>query len=435
MKYLIFTYGCQMNESDSERIGSILKENGLIKTSNIKEADFIFANMCSVRQPAVDRIFGKAKQFKEFKVKNPKLKTILTGCILEKDKKKLISGYDFILDIKDLEKWPAILGLNKKKIDTKSHYLEIKPDYSNKFSASIPITFGCDNFCSYCVVPHSRGREVSRPAEKILNEAESLIEKGYKEIWFLGQNVNSYKSKLNGKEIGFAELIKTADKIPGDFWIRFTSSHPKDFSKKLIKAISRAEKVTNYLNLPIQSGDSRILKRMNRPYTARQYKYLIKNIRKEIPDISLSTDIIVGFPGETKKQFQNTAKLMKEIKYDMAYILKYSPRSGTEAEKMKDSVSKEEKMRIFIVLNNILKKTALEKNKKMIDRETIALIDGKGKNNEWLGKTRNYKTIKITCPSAGGKDILGKFIEVKITKAFPWGLEGRIKKPISNETG
>jgi len=301
-------------------------------------------------------------------------------------------------------------------------YLKIEPKYRSKFSAFMPIMTGCDNFCTYCVVPYVRGPEVSRKAEKILSEIKNLIKRGVKEIWLLGQNVNCYKDN----KINFPKLLKMVNDIKGDFWIRFTSPHPKDFSDELINVMAKCEKVTEYLNLPVQSGDNEILKKMNRPYTIKEYKNLVKRIREKIPEISLSTDIIVGFPGETKKQFENTLSLFKEIKYDMAYIARYSSRSQTVASKLKDNVSPEEKEKRWKILTEILKKTALENNKKYIEKEVEVLIDSK-KNNFYLGKTRTYKTIKFQVSSSKFQDLVGQFFKVKIIEVLPWGLKGILK--------
>lgn len=438
-----------MNISDSERIASVLEDIRYKKTSNMTEADLIVVTMCSVRQSAVDRVHGLAQKFKIIKKSNPKLKTILTGCVLKKDRKIFISGFDYVIDIKEITKLPQYLasqqirsvprkvilhgspkakncrelsepragGANASEELLASDYLKIEPKYSSKFSANVPIMTGCNNFCSYCVVPYTRERETSRPAKEIIHEVKNLVKNGYKEIWLLGQNVNSYKDGKNN----FPKLLKMVNDIPGNFWIRFTSSHPKDFSEELIKAMSSCKKVTPYLNLPIQSGDDKILKAMNRHYTVKNYKNKIKKLREKIPNIGLSTDIIVGFPGETKKQFENTAKLFRDIKYDMAYINKYSPRAGTAAAKLKDNVSWSEKKRREKILTEILKQTALEKNKNLVGEETTVLIDSnRGKN--WFGKNEHYKTVKIE----SDKNLLGKLIKVKIAEARPFILEGKL---------
>jgi len=372
MKYFIVTFGCQMNVSDSERIESLLKKMKLKPAKNVKQADLVVVNMCSVRQSAVNRVWGATE-----KIKKDKVISILTGCILKRDEKNFKRKFDYILNIKELTNWPEIIDLGKKLKE--KNYLNIKPNYKSKFTALVPIMTGCNNFCSYCAVPYTRGREVSRPAKEIIEEVKNLAKNGYKEIWLLGQNVNSYK-------YGFAKLLKKIAEIPGNFKIKFTSSHPKDFSDELIDVMAKYKKIANYLNLPVQSGDNGILKKMNRPYTIEKYKKLVKKIRKKIPDIFLSTDVIVGFPGETKKQFENTKKLFEEIKYDMAYINKYSPRAGTAAFNLKDNVSPKEKKRREKVLEKIIK----EKQKK------------------------NNKLIVIVGPTASGKTNLS----IKIAKSF-----------------
>ena len=457
MNYYIITYGCQMNFSDSERIATVLEKIGYSPTLKISQADLIVVNMCSVRQSAVDRVYGQIKNFIKLKRKNPKLKTLLTGCILKYDFEKFKQWFDFILPIKTLSSWPKILytdipvyryiGISQNYKNCA--YLKIKPKYTTKFSAYVPIIIGCNNFCSYCVVPYTRGPEVSRPARDILREVKNLVKNGYKEIWLLGENVNSYKSQLplNSKGItrgeatgsnpntqipvNFAKLLRMINDIPGNFWVRFTSSHPKDFSDELIKTIAECEKITKYISLPVQSGDNKILKKMNRPYTVAQYKNLVKKIRQKIPNVCLSTDVIVGFPGETKKQFENTVKLFREIKPDMAYIAQYSPRPGTAASKMKDNVPPQEKERRDKVLTEVLKETALENNKKYIGKivEVLPEYERKG----WLiGKTKEYKTIKIRNPKSEIRKksksqmskLIGEFVKVKVIDAIPWGLKG-----------
>ncbi len=364
MKYCLITYGCQMNKSDSERLAAVLDKSGHKPAAEIKIADLIVLNACSVRQSAIDRIYGKINQIQKLK-KKPKI--ILTGCLLETDKRKFEGKVDEIWDIVDFD---------------------LIPKYQPGEQAYVPIMTGCNNFCSYCVVPYTRGREKSRPVEKIIKEVKSLIKKGYKEIMLLGQNVNSYKSKQNSsspqmrgglrrggdkktppppapssteegraqKVINFARLLKMISDLNGNFQISFLTSHPKDMSDELINIIANSEKVAKEIHLPVQSGDNTILKKMNRHYTVSHYKNLIKKIRRKIPNAKISTDVIVGFPGETKKQFQNTVKLFKEIKFDKAYIAKYSPRLGTAAAKLKDGVSQKEKKRRWRILEEIVKK-------------------------------------------------------------------------------
>ncbi len=425
-----------MNISDAERVSAVLECIKYKKTSNMSEADLIVVVMCSVRQSAVDRVHSLAEKFQEIKKKNPKLKTILTGCILKKDKRIFVNNFDYILNIKDLKRGNKLFAVpgplvpqdkggyqQTEKSFLPSDYLNITPKYSSKFSACVPIMTGCNNFCAYCVVPYAREREVSRSAKEIISEIKNLIKKGYKEIWLLGQNVNSYKdpSTSSGQAINFPKLLNMVNNIPGEFWIRFTSSHPKDFTEEVINAMSACKKITPYLNLPIQAGDDQVLKSMNRHYTVKEYKAKIKKLREKIPDISLSTDIIVGFPGETRKQFNNTAKLFYEVKYDFAYINKYSKRAGTAAFKLKDDVSTDEKKRREKVLTNILKKTALEKNKKLIGKETTVLIN-ENRDEEYFGKNEQYKTIKVKSK----KNIIGQLVKVKINQVSPFTLTGKL---------
>ena len=345
-----------MNKSDSERIAQMLEDIGYRPVSRENEAGLILVNMCSVRQSAVDRIYGFLSKIKKLKEKKPNLKTILTGCILKEDRKKFAKGFDLILNIKDLPKWtqkipcPAVCAYRKKE----KNYLRVQPKHQTNLLAFVPISNGCNNFCSYCVVPFTRGSLVCRNHKDILGEVKNLTKRGFKEIWLLGQNVNDYHSPAD-PSISFAKLLKMINDIPDGFKILFTSPHPKNFSDELIKTLAKCEKFDKYLNLPVQSGDNQILKKMNRNYTVGEYKNLVKKIRKEIPGIKLSTDVIVGFPGETKKQSQNTVKLFKEIRFDNAYISKYSPRPGTTAWQMKDNIPLVEKKRREKILRGLIK--------------------------------------------------------------------------------
>ena len=398
----------------------------------MNEADLIVVAMCSVRQSAVDRVHGLVQKFRKLQTASKQtlptgrqVQTILTGCILKKDKKTFEKGFDYVIDIKDIKKLPRLLKykMSGRTFYTADNYFKITPKYENKFSANVPIMTGCNNFCTYCVVPYAREREVSRPTKEIILEIKNLIKNGYKEIWLLGQNVNSYKDGTTN----FPKLLKMVNEIPGKFWIRFTSSHPKDFNDEVISAMAACKKVTPYLNLPVQSGDDKILKLMNRRYTIKDYKNKIKKLREKISNIAISTDVIVGFPGETKKQFKNTAKLFRDIKYDMAYINKYSARAGTAASKLKDNVLWEEKKRREKVLTEILKQTALEKNKKLVGKELTVLIDSQRKNF-YFGKSESYKTIKIKKPISNTQHLIGKLVKVKITEAQPFILKGELIK-------
>ena len=403
MKYHIVTYGCQMNKSDSERIANILENAGYKSAPNINGADLIVVNMCSVRQSAVNRVYGLNKKLTDIKKKKPEVKTILTGCILEKDRRKMKNRFDQIISIQNINHIDSPIS--------DKHCFSTPPLYSSSFSAYVPIMTGCDNFCSYCVVPYTRGREYSRPASEIISEIKKIVQMGYLEIILLGQNVNSYKNK-NGQH--FPELLKDIQDIPGNFWLSFLTSHPKDFSDELIKVMANSPKICPYLHLAVQSGDNQILKKMNRNYTIEQYKKIISKVRQRIPQINISTDIIVGFPGETKKQFANTKKLMKKIKFDMAYIAQYSPRPNTDAFKLEDNVSKKEKKERAQILNKILKKTALQNNQKYIGQKTEALVIAPNQ-----AKTKSFKKIKLNKPA-----IPGAFISCQITDTQAWTLIG-----------
>lgn len=329
MKYFIVTYGCQMNKADSERISSILERKRYKEAKSIKAADLVVVNMCSVRQSAVNRVYGLIEKLKKLKGK----KTILTGCVLRRDRAKFAKNFNQILKFNDLFK--------------------VNPKRQKKPTAYIPISNGCNNACTYCAVPYTRGKLICRNHKDIIKEAKTAVKNGFKDVWLLGQNVNNYQSPANYR-INFSKLLKMVAEIPGSFTIQFTSPHPKDFTEELIDIMAKSEKIKKYLNLPVQSGDNKILKAMNRPYTVESYKKLVKKIREKMPNINLSTDVIVGFPGETKKQFENTVKLFKELKFNIAYISKFSPRPGTLAARLKDDVPYQEKQRRWKILNDII---------------------------------------------------------------------------------
>ncbi len=302
----------------------------------------------------------------------------------------------------------------------------------NSKKAWVSIMFGCDEFCTYCIVPYTRGKERSRLPENIIQEVQELIDEGYQEVTLLGQNVNSYGNDFTDKDYRFKDLLNDLNKmdIPR---VRFTTSHPKDFDEETVKIIAQGGNLMPYIHLPVQSGSNNILKRMNRKYTKETYLQLVKWIYKYIPNASLTTDIIVGFPGETKKQFENTVKLFKEIKFDMAYISQYSSRAGTAALNLKDNISQKEKKERDKILTEVLKKTALENNKKYVGREVKVLFE-KEKNGWLIGKTREYKTVKIKIqnpnaksnPNAKIQKVIGDFVKVKIIEADLWGLKGKV---------
>jgi len=437
-----------MNKSDSERIAAYLEGCGYGLAKNETRASLVVLTTCGVRQAAEDRVYGLVNNIKK---KNPKVKLILTGCLSEREdvKRRLGDKVDLWLPIGKLPNVKILMTNQIKSSNVKCRdYLKIKPKYSSNFSAFVPIGNGCNNFCAYCVVPYARGREVYRPVKEILAEVKDLVARGYKEVILIAQNVNSYNSRITNyelriknkfqnpksKKINFSGLLKLVNAISGDFWIRFATSHPKDMSDELIKTVAegsnppssrlRRARVCKHIHLPVQAGDDGVLKKMNRNYTVAHYKNLIKKIRKAMPGASITTDVIVGFPGETKKQFSNTVKLFKEVKFDMAYIARYSPRPGTEAYKLKDDVLPEEKKRREEELMKILRRTALENNRKYLGKTVEVLVAGKDRQGDFYGYTETNKNTRIMNYELGIKNIIGKFVKVKITKAKDFGLEG-----------
>jgi tRNA-2-methylthio-N6-dimethylallyladenosine synthase len=426
--YNIITIGCQMNISDSERLAAWLKKSGFKNEPDFKKAEVVIFNTCGIRQTAEDRVYGLVNQVNKF---NPKAKIVIAGCLSKRQdvKKRLIGRADLFLPINELIKLPdllagdeykASLSLDEVRLKDGEKYLAIKPDYNSKFSASVPIGNGCNNFCSYCVVPYARGREVYRSAADIIKEVNDLVEHGYKEIILLAQNVNSY----HDEKYDFPKLLKQLVKIKGKFWIRFSSSHPKDLSDELIKVMSSSNKICYHLHVAVQSGDDKILERMNRKYTVKHFESLIKKMRKAKPGIAVTTDVIVGFPGETKAQFLNTVKLFEKLKFTMAYISKYSPRPGTVSAKMKDNVSPEEKKRREQVLTLLLRQTALEDSQKYLNKNIEVLIEGINKRGKYYGKTSTYKTVLVNTKK--NNKLLGNFVLVKIKSVNDFGLEGKL---------
>lgn len=445
LTYYLSVLGCQMNKSDSERLETILQQLGYVKTDQEEKADFISVVSCAVRQSAMDRIYGKVRRWNLLKEKKH-LVTMLTGCVLKQDKEKLKYQFDILLDMKDIQKLPE--KLKKKNMQASGFlpapsYLQLEPRYESSFKAYVPIMTGCNKFCTYCAVPYTRGSEISRPPKEIYEEIKNLIKKGYKEITLLGQNVNAYGndfrvketmgyaqkkptqklgSKASNQAITFPKLLREINSWPGNFWLRFITSHPYDMSDELIEVMAERGHIAEYLHLPVQSGNNVILKKMNRHYTVSHYLERVENVRKKIPNISVSTDIIVGFCGETEKQFRDTARLMEKVGYDMAYIAQYSPRPGTAAERAwEDDVPRTEKKKREKILTDILSRTALAFNKKFIGATTTVLVDG-AKKGKLFGKNRQFKNVQFPGP----KGLVGEFVDIKITKATPWGLEGKM---------
>jgi len=422
MTYHIITIGCQMNKADSERIVSFLEANNYSFSESFSNVDLAIINTCGVRQSPEDRVYGLVKEIRK---KNKRANVVVTGCLARRKdvERRLKNQVDLFMPINQL---PDIFNLltkknylsryDKERLVSGEKYLEIEPIYQSNFSAFVPIGNGCNNFCSYCVVPYARGREVYRKKTEIIKEVKDLIKNDYKEIILIAQNVNSFPN--------FPKLLEEIAQIKGDFWLRFVSSHPKDLDDKLIEVISKNQKIANHIHLALQSGDNEILEKMNRKYRVEDFINIIEKLRKKRPEIAISTDIIVGFPGESQKQFKNSLKVLKLLKFDMAYISQYSPRPQTAAYSLKDDVKKEDKRKREQILNEYLKKTALLNNKQYLNKECLVLIDGVNRKGNLQGKTSSFKTVVIE--NKKDKKLIGQFKKVKIKKVKEFILTGEV---------
>lgn len=414
-KYFILVLGCQMNRSDAEKIEAILDNLGYLKVDNEAEANLIVVVACSIKQSAIDRVYGKAHNWQKRRQQG-ELFTILTGCVLTKDKKKLYSIFDLALDIKDINQIPE--KLNADNQENVGDYLSIKPKHNSAFQAYVIIMTGCNNYCTFCVVPYTRGRETYKPAQEIIAECQDLVAAGYKEITLLGQNVNSYKSG----DYDFPKLLSAINKISGNFWIRFLSSNPQDFSDDLIKVMAEGQHITPYLHFAVQSGDDEILRKMNRQHSVEHYLKIIDKARTAIPNLMVSTDIIVGFPTETEDQFNQTVKLVEAVSYDMIYISKYSNRVGTAASKiLPDDILKSEKDRREKILTKSLATSAKKNNEKYLNQTVEVLVEGHQAGQQF-GKTNTFKTVTFK----SDQHVVGQFVQVKITEIGSWGLFGEL---------
>ena len=435
-KYTIVTYGCQMNEHDSEKISWSLEKMGYEWTDNKKESDLIIYNTCLVRENAELRVYGQLGALKNLKRRKPDLVIAVCGCMMQREEARnvILSKYkhvDIIFGTSNIHKLPQLINRYEQTgktvvdivEDDRETIEEVEANRKYSFKAFVNIMYGCNNFCTYCIVPYTRGREKSREPEHILKEIQELGEKGYKEITLLGQNVNSYGKTL-GYDYSFAKLLREVNKIDGIERIRFMTSHPKDLSDELIKAVSELDKVCEQLHLPVQSGSNRVLKAMNRKYTKEDYILLIEKITKAVPNIAISTDIIVGFPGETEEDFNETLDLIKKVKYDSAFTFLYSIREGTVAANMKNQVPNRIKHERFQRLLDTIYPIFYEQNLKYMNKVVEVLVEEVSKNNDNVltGRTRTGKLVHFE----GDKSLIGKLVNVKITTVKSFTLEGYI---------
>ena len=429
------SFGCQLNTSDGEKIKGVLKNAGYGFTEDENEADLIILNTCAVRENAEDRVFGIVGSMKKLKELKPGLIIGIAGCMTAQSHvaEKIKRSYpqvDFVLGTSAINGLPRLLldalngaGFEADITEYDDFSGTVEQVRGSSFKASVPIMFGCNNFCTYCIVPYVRGRERSRRPEDIVSEAEGLVREGYKEIMLLGQNVNSYGNDLGG-EMTFPQLLRRLNDIEGDFWIRFMSSHPKDASKELIDAIFDCEKVAKHLHLPVQSGSDDVLRRMNRRYTAEKYLGIVNDIRSRDPEFSLTTDLIVGFPDETDEDFEATLNIMRTVKYDNIYSFIYSKRSGTRAAEMPDAVSEEEKGKRMRRLLEVQREISTEFYKRFIGRRMRVLVDDKAKKREGFltGKSSEFIIVEFE----GDESLIGKFVDVEVTGAMNWAVTGRV---------
>jgi tRNA-i(6)A37 thiotransferase enzyme miaB len=422
-----------MNEHDSEVIDGLLTERGFSSVKERKDASIVIINTCSVRDNADKRFFGTLGQLKKRKESDPSFIVCVCGCMMQQQRvvdtiKAKYPWVDVIFGTNSIHHIPELIekvAIEKEKVvDIIENTEEIVEGLPAKrlfdHKALVNIMFGCNNFCTYCIVPYTRGREKSRAPEAIVAEVKGLVADGVKEIMLLGQNVNSY----DGNGTSFAELLKMLNDVDGLERIRFMTSNPKDLSDELIEAFAVCDKLCRNLHLPIQSGSNRVLKRMNRKYTREDYLKLIEKLRKTVPDITLSTDIIVGFPGETNEDFEETLSIVKEVEYDSAFTFIYSIRKGTPAEKFEDQIEESEKHRRFDLLVNAVNEISEKKNKAYQDRVEKVLVDGVSKNDKstLTGRTDGFKLVNF----AGKKELIGSIVDVKITDAKTFSLFGEV---------
>ena len=445
LKYSILTMGCQLNENDSEKLFVMLEKMGYIRTENQLEADLALFNTCCVRENAEDKLFGKLGELKRLKEEKGIIIAI-GGCMMQEkhitDKiKQSYPFVDIIFGTHTLHKFPEDLYHvleNKERledvIDVEGKIYEGLPIKRNdNIKASVTIMNGCNNFCTYCIVPYVRGRERSRMPKDIIEEVRDLARKGYKEITLLGQNVNSYLRVEREKNIpfeqyegvnSFATLLEAINKVDGIERIRFVSPHPKDFTDDVIDAIASSDKVCKLIHLPLQSGNTNVLKSMNRKYTKEQYLELVEKMKSKIQNLTLSTDIIVGFPGETDEEFEDTLDVVKKVKFEQVYMFIYSRRVGTPGDKMENQIPEEIKHKRFDRLKALVESQIAENNQKYVGTIQKVLVEGESKNNKELltGRTDSNKVIIFE----GNKELIGKMIELEIVSEHMWYLKGNI---------
>ncbi len=441
MKCCLVTLGCQMNQSDSERIRSVIEGMGYTLTPVEEEADLIGVVACSVRQKAIDKVYSKIQKWNKWKNDRP-LVTFVSGCILPADEVKFLKLFDLVFRMNELPNLPTVLqqcGVTTEfssrhlldhleREDERTDFWQVDPVYSSDFEAFVPIQNGCDKFCSFCAVPYTRGREVSRASSDILVEVEKLVERGVKSITLLGQNVNSYGLDKKGEELSFAQLLEKVGEIGKrtgkEFWVYFTSPHPRDMTRDVIETIAQYDCLAKQIHLPVQSGDEKMLRRMNRNHSIEAYKQIVSDIRELLPTATIFTDIIVGFSGETEEQLDASAQLMEEVGFNMAYIAKYSPRVGARAARWEDDVSPQQKSDRLAKLSDILKRHSLAHNEAMVGQIVRVLVDRPDKRMVGALSSRTEGKLPVRILDSG-EELIGTFQNVEITSTAALSLTGR----------
>lgn len=436
-KAYVHTYGCQGNVADGERLQGMLRDIGYAFTNTAEDADLVLYNTCAIREHAEDRVFGNVGALKPIKKQKPNLIIALCGCMMQQqsvaDKiKNSYSFVDLVFGTHNIHKLPEFiyrrLSSGKRVIDIThsdgviAEGLPLKRDGS--FKAWIPIMYGCNNFCSYCIVPYVRGRERSRDFDDVITEVKHVVSQGYKEITLLGQNVNSYNKDLE-KDKQFPALLKAISEIEGDFIIRFMTSHPRDCTKELLDVMASSDKIAKHLHLPFQSGNDRVLKEMNRHYDREKYLSLIDYAYSVMPELSITSDVIVGFPGETYEEFQDTLSLIEQVKYTSLFTFIFSPRPGTKAYDMPDPISREEKGKWFKQLTDLQESIAAKRTASMLGKTYRVLVEEKAKDEGMLsGRTQGNVIIEFS----GDESLIGSFINVTVTNPRTWIVYGEIEK-------
>lgn len=438
-KATVITYGCQMNVNESAKMKQILQTMGYEIVDDIDDSDLVFLNTCTVREGAAVKVYGKLGDLKRLKEKkNGKMIIGVTGCLAQEVRDEFIKKtpyVDLVLGNQNIGRIPDIIERLEKGEDVHVVMVEdedelpqrVDADFGDDIVASISITYGCNNYCTFCIVPYVRGMERSVPLHEIVQDVKKYTEKGYKEILFLGQNVNSYGSDLADETDNFAKLLRESAKIEGDFWIKYVSPHPKDFTDEVIEAIADNSKIARMLHLPLQSGSTKILNAMNRGYTKEEFITLAKKIKEKIPDIGLTTDIIVGFPGETDEDFQDTMDVVNKVGFENAFMFMYSKRSGTPAATMEEQVDEQVKNERLQQLMRLQNYKAKEESQKYLGKTVKVLVEGPSrKNPEML--TGRTSTHKIVLFKSDRTDLKGKFVHTRIYEAKTWTLYGELEE-------